>query len=122
MLPRVKFMEDIPDTDYKTKIESFLDGCVYELADTQTYDKIATKKFEFLQWLKSVNLLVELQNFELVEPMTEFQWKCRQDLLSILYRFDSLMIQCVRNNDGLNKFDEYLRKRMVEFSKDYDQI
>ena len=117
----VKFRDTIVQfKDKKTELEAFLNHCTHEPADMRMYDLLAARKSEFIRWLKAANLLVELQNFELVEPMTEFQWKCRQDILSMLCNFDMLMLQCIGDNDGLNRFDSYLRERMVHYSKEYE--
>lgn len=108
--------------DKKEELDDFFNSMIMQPADYQHLDLIKSKKVDFLNWLKSKWLDRLLTNFNLVEPITEFEWECRQQILTYIAKFDLYMIQCMRNNidsEHRERMDICLRKDMSEFDKYY---
>ena len=109
--------------DKKEELDDFFNSMIMRPADNEHFNLVKSKKVEFLNWLNSKGLYTLLINFDLVEPMTRFEWECRQEILTYLAKFDFYLLQCIRNQqelENIQRMDIYLRKKMTEFNKSYN--
>lgn len=111
--------------DIKTEIDNFFFSLEHTPINDCTLQRLQYKKSEFLQFLEKEFLMQLIQNIYLLEPISQFEWQCRQDILSILCRFDMYMLQCLEQypmeKDRLEMRDRNLRNKMARFSKEYDE-
>ena len=105
--------------DKKEELDDFFDSVTMEVADYEHFNLIKSKKVEFLDWLNSEGLYRLLINFDLIEPMTQFEWECRQQILSYIAKFDLYMLQCMKT-EQFEYGDIYLRRKMSEFDINYN--
>lgn len=123
-----KVVKDIPKVelksyvDMKSELDDFFASIIHELADNYMYDKVATKKAEFLSWLKANFLFTLVEPNTSYEITTEFEWECRKELLEYLCKFDMFLLQCLCEGakEELHNYDFVLRKNMSKFNKEYD--
>ena len=108
--------------DKKEELNDFFASIEHELADYEHLDLIKSKKVDFLNWLQLKRLNRLLINFNLVEPITEFEWQCRQDILAYVRKFDLYMLQCIKNKEELEYSEIHLRRKMSEFDRDYEDL
>lgn len=109
--------------DKKEELDEFFTSLTLKPADEEHYYSIKSKKQNFLDWLKINYLNTLLTNFDILEPMSEFEWQCRQEILTYLAKFDFYLLQCIRNQqelENIQRMDIYLRKKMTEFDKSYN--
>ena len=105
--------------DKKEELDDFFNSMIMKPADNEHFNLVKSKKVEFLDWLNSKGLYRLLINFDLIEPMTQFEWECRQQILSYVAKFDSYMLQCM-NTEQFEYNDIYLRRKMSEFDINYN--
>lgn len=109
--------------DKKEELDEFFTSLILEPADEEHYYIIKSKKQDFLDWLKINYLNTLLTNFDITEPRSEFEWQCRQEILTYLAKFDFYLLQCIRNQqelENIQRMDIYLRKKMTKFNKNYN--
>ena len=71
----------------KKAMQQYLDRQVFELATSSKLQEIRAKRQEFLNILDihGVGYL-----FDTERPKTQFEWKCFEDILNLLSKFDCL--------------------------------
>ena len=122
----MKVIKEIPTfelksfVDKKSELDDFFNSITYELADNYMFEVIRNRKADFLSWLNKNYLIQLLKIFDSMEVITEFEWKCRQEILTYLTKFDMYLLQCIPNKEDLEFSDLRLKKRMIEFNKDFD--
>lgn len=105
----------------KLEIENFFEAITGTPASQAKYDIIRSRKQQFLDWLKTYDLLYLTQDFDTNIPISAFEWQCRQDILTILVKFDLFMLQCIYN-ESIEFQDRRLKERMTEFSEEYENV
>ena len=97
-----------PESKYlKESAQQYLDKQLYELATASKLQEIRDKRQEFLDTLYTYGIGYL---FDITIPKTPFEWKCLQDILNTLAKFDMLSEN--------PEYVDYIQKRLISKRED----
>ena len=103
--------------DKKAELDAFFDSIISEPATYSMYELICSKKKDFLDWLRDRNLIFLISNYNITSPVTEFEWFCRQEILSYIAKFDLYILQVYPDKERIFDSNKFLSEQIKVFNE-----